>query len=914
MRYPKPIIPDGEVPEDRATLLRRYKAFLKVEEGRIQLRHRQTQEGLRICQERTDLIDHVLQCLWRDLPKVMKPAPKAEPRFSMIATGGYARGIMNRFSDIDLSLVIPGNKLNLTEDEAKFSPEFNLFLEDLGFKVSRATDCVGGRIAQANKDNLTKTALVVMRFIGGNRQAFEELQPRYLKECIEGQEVKFLQAQMEALRERHNNQENTPFVQQPNVKEGCGGLRDYQSLSWVCFAKLGITDLSELVEKKMLDRRGWNELRRAHDFLLRVRNEMHYHEKRAQDVLGMKLQGPIATHLGYKGAHMTERIQAFMHDYYLHARNMLLQSSKLMDKFNLLYLAPGESSSLMSKLVTKIKPGSKSKIERFDGFYVEHGRIFAEHERVFREDPQRLMRLFLYTQQRNVRLSPDLFDMVRDTSLVNAEFRYSKAGREVFLAILEKKGDVARVLRQMHRCDFLGRYMPEFGALTLRIQNELFHHYAADEHTLRCIDHLDDLAGTQQKGMEFYQQLFREMLDPAILYLALLMHDTGRAANKKTHADESTILADKVCRRLQIKGERRNQLLFLVDNHLLMFYTAIKQNPDDPQVIEQFAKVVKTRENLDALLVMTMADSKGVGEGGWTGFKDAALRGLFYNTVRYLAAPADFMARATVPLDDLKGKVMAELNKSYAREVDAHFEHMPRAYFNFRKPSTIANHLRQFREFYEQVAESKDDMALMPVLRWEDKPAEGCSKLVVCGWDRHLLLARVAGALAAETLSIVSADFYQRADHLVLDVFRVSTTNFQPVTGENTRKRVQKAVHEALRTENFDFSARIPARSKLLLASDLQVDVPQWVYINNRISTDSSVIELQAADRIGLLYDVFMAIGKLGYSVTHARIGTERGVAVDAIYIQDVAGKKIEDKEKIMELKAVLETEVLQRG
>jgi [protein-PII] uridylyltransferase len=404
------------------------------------------------------------------------------------------------------------------------------------------------------------------------------------------------------------------------------------------------------------------------------------------------------------------------------------------------------------------------------------------------------------------------------------------------------------------------------------------------------------------------------MLDPAILYLALLMHDTGRAANKKTHADESTILADKVCRRLQIKGERRNQLLFLVDNHLLMFYTAIKQNPDDPQVIEQFAKVVKTRENLDALLVMTMADSKGVGEGGWTGFKDAALRGLFYNTVRYLAAPADFMARATVPLDDLKGKVMAELNKSYAREVDAHFEHMPRAYFNFRKPSTIANHLRQFREFYEQVAESKDDMALMPVLRWEDKPAEGCSKLMVCGWDRHLLLARVAGALAAETLSIVSADFYQRADHLVLDVFRVSTTNFQPVTGENTRKRVQKAVHEALRTENFDFSARIPARSKLLLASDLQVDVPQWVYINNRISTDSSVIELQAADRIGLLYDVFMAIGKLGYSVTHARIGTERGVAVDAIYIQDVAGKKIEDKEKIMELKAVLETEVLQRG
>jgi [protein-PII] uridylyltransferase len=264
-------------------------------------------------------------------------------------------------------------------------------------------------------------------------------------------------------------------------------------------------------------------------------------------------------------------------------------------------------------------------------------------------------------------------------------------------------------------------------------------------------------------------------------------------------------------------------------------------------------------------------------------------------------------------LEEESKKVMAELNKSYAREVDAHFEHMPRAYFNFRKPSTIANHLRQFREFYEQVAESSDDMALMPVLRWEDKPSEGCSKLMVCGWDRHLLLARVAGALAAESLSIVSADFYQRADHLVLDVFRVATTTFQPVTGENTRKRVQKAVHEALRTADFDFSSRIPARSKLVLANDLQVEVDQWVYINNRISTDNTVIELQAADRVGLLYDVFMVIGKFGYSVTHARISTERGVAVDAIYLQTMGGEKIDKPEDFMKLKEAIETEVLNK-
>ena len=919
MRYHKPIWIDDEPPTDSAALMRRYKTFLKFEEARILIRHKQSGDGLRICQERTDLIDWVVQNLWKDLPLVMDPPLKKLPVLSLVATGGYARGVMNRHSDIDLSFILPGNRFDLKPEDAAFVGAFHLFLGDLSFVVGHATDCVGGRLAKANEDPLTKTSLITTRFIGGDPLAYEQLQARFVKECIAGQEDQFLKVRMDEMIKRHNNHEGTPFVQQPNVKEGCGGLRDYQNLVWVSFARLRITDLSELVAKGLLDKRGWNELRRAYDFLLRVRNEMHYHERREQDVLTMKLQGAVATRLGYKGTRMTERITAFMHDYYLHARNLMRQSTKVLDAFNLLVLNQGESPTLMKKLMSSIKIGGKKKeqkAEHFDGFYAQHGRIFAENDRIFKDDPHRLMRLFMHTQQRNLRLAPELFDMVCNTSLVNKEFQYSKAVRETFLSLLEKKGDVARVLRQMHRCDFLGKYIPEFGALTLRIQHELFHHYAADEHTLRCIDALDELAGKEQKGLEFYQQLFRQMLNPAVLYLALLMHDTGRAAEKKTHADESTILADKVCRRLQIKGEPRNQLLLLVDNHLMMFMTATKQDPDDPEVVQNFARIVKNRENLDMLLVMTMADSKGVGGNAWTGHKELLLRDLYRNTVRYFDAPADFMARATVPLDSLKAEVMTDLRKGgkdghYEREVAAHFEKMPRAYFNFRKPSTIANHLRQFRSFYEQVEKSEDDLALMPVLRWEDKPLEGCSKLVVVGWDRHLLLARVAGALAAESLSIVSADFYQRADHLVLDVFRVSTTNFEPVTGENTRKRVQKAVHEALRTEHFDFSPRIASRRKQAGMAELEADIPQWIYVNNNLSPNHTVVELQAIDRIGLLYDVFMVIGKHGFSVTHARIGTERGVAVDAIYLQDVSARKITDETQWMRLKLALEKAVI---
>ena len=916
MRYAKPIFAAGSQPATRAEMLRGYKAFLKVEEARIFRRHRAMREGLRICQERTEMIDHLLRNIWKDLPGVMEPVQETAPEITLMATGGYARGIMNRHSDIDINFLVAGNTLKLPKAAQPFIGAFTLFLTDIGFKVGHITDCVGGRIEQANEDNQTKTALVVTRYIIGAMEPYAQFQSRFVKECIAGQEVKFLNTQVEQLIKRHANHENTPFVQQPDVKEGCGGLRDYQVLVWVTFAKLRVTELSELQALKLLDKRSWNELSRAHDFILLVRNEMHYHEKRSQDRLWLKLQGAIATKLGYKGTRMVERIEAFMHDYYMHARNVLRQSSKLMDRFNLEILKQGEAKTLAATLISKLrrttKAGAKEKPEHFDGFHALHDRVFADNDNIFNEDPARLMRLFKHTQQRHLRLSPDLFDLVCNTGLVGKVFRYNKQIRETFLGMLEHKGDVARVLRQMHRCDFLGRYLPEFGALTCRVQHEFFHSYTADEHTLRCIDHLDELAGSSERGLEFYQHLFRDMLDPVVLYIALIMHDTGRAANKATHSEESTILADQVCRRLQIKGQRRTQLLFLVDNHLLMYMTATKKNPDDPEVIREFASIVKTHENLDALTVMTMADIKGVGENAFTGFKDASLRGLYTNTMRFLDAPADFMKRATVPLDDLKAEVMEELSKGYAAEVDTHFANMPRAYFNFRKPSTIAKHLRQFRAFYEQVADNDGEASLMPLLRWEDKPQEGCSKLVVCGWDRHLLLARVAGALAAESLSIISADFYQRSDHLVLDVFRVCTTNFEPVTSESARRRVQKSVFEALQKDEVDFSSRIATRRMPVGGlAEIESEIPQWVYVNNNISPDHTVVELQAIDRIGLLHDVFKVIGLLGYSVTHARIGTEKGVAVDAIYVQDMSGAKITNRETCVTLKKELECRVL---
>jgi [protein-PII] uridylyltransferase len=551
---------------------------------------------------------------------------------------------------------------------------------------------------------------------------------------------------------------------------------------------------------------------------------------------------------------------------------------------------------------------AQKRVEKFDRFISKNERLYAEDDDLFKEEPARLMRTFLHTQQRHLRLSPELFLLIQASfRLVNVSYRYNTSVRETFMGLLSQKGDVARVMRQMHRVGFLGRYMPEFGALTCLVQHEFFHRYTADEHTLRTLDKLDELSGPPSPAVALYQKLYHDLHQPAILYLALLLHDAGRAANAKAHDAESTVMADAVCRRLQIKGERRKMLLFLVDNHLLMYRTATTTNLEDPKVIGEFASVIKSKEYLDTLLVMTYADSKGTSDASWSGYKEASIRQLYYNTLEYLDTPADFMRRAAVPLDDVRIAVTKALGSGYELEISAHFQHMPRSYFNFREPAQIAAHIRQFRQFFIQLNQADADSGLLPVMTWEDHVEQGYSEITVTCWDRHLLLARISGALSAQGINILSADLYQRGDHLVLDMFRVCNTNFAAVTNKSARLRVEQAVKDAFLKQTFDFTPDIASTRKAIPGYDeVMTEIPQRVFLNNDLSLDQTIAELQVVDRLGLLYDLFMAIGKLNLNVTHARINTEKGVAIDSIYIQTQNDQKIRDKEALAALQDAL--------
>lgn len=873
---------------------RALRRFRKVGEARLRMLHRAGHGGVEVCEKRASLMDAVLRHLWDEMLSHEEFAELKNVRIGLVATGGYGRGQMNPCSDVDVLFLLPGNGGEVPAIVVKFVPLFITLLWDGGFNVGDcSTRYVGETLKQANADNQVKTSLIDARLIAGNKEPFEELKKRFEKECMNGQESAFLRLRQEDLKVRHDKYENTPFVQEPNVKNGCGGLRDYQNLLWMAYAKLRTTSLREVQKQGLLTPTALRELERAYDFLLRVRNELHYIERRESDVLTLRLQGVVATHLNYRHQSILDRIEAFMRDYYTHTRNILQRSSELMDRFHLENVEEQQKRAVRGFLARR----RAARAEKFDGFISRNERLFPEHDRIFKEDPPRLMRLFLHTQQRHLRLSPELFQLVqKNFVLVNQTFRYSKAVRESFFAILSQKGDVARVLRQMHRVGFLGRYMPEFGALTCLVQHEFFHRYTADEHTLRTIEQLDEIASPPSTGDDLYYQLFRQMQEPAVLYLALLLHDTGRASNTPNHSDASALLASRVCRRLQINGERRRLLMFLVDHHLTLYRTATTKNIDDPAVVAEFGGIVRNKQFLDTLMVMSCADSKGTSEKTWTAWKEGLQRHLYLNTVHFLNDPSDFTRRVTMPTIALQSEVRRALDESFDAEVTAHFSFMPQGYFNFRDASTVARHLRLFRDFFRKVSEDSVKEGLLPTFEWIEHPDEGSSELTVVCWDRHLLLARVAGALAAQNINILSANLYRREDDLVLDIFRICTAQFAPVSNDRVKARVEKLVGEAFQTPDFDFSAPIKEhRSQFKGMEDVAAEVPQRALVNNSLSATHTVVEVQALDRIGLLYDIFMAIGKLGLSVTHARINTEKGIALDTIYLQDRLDAKITD-------------------
>lgn len=880
--------------------LEAYQRFRRLEEHRLRLRISSGAGGREVVRQRSDLVDILFRRLFTQV--CTEHFGRAKPEgFTVVAFGGYGRREMNPFSDVDIMFLHGGSRPDAQETEAV--QEIIRLLWDIGFKVGHSVRSIPQAITQANGDLQTKTSMLESRWLCGDRELFQNFREQFERKCVKGREDAYIAWRLVNQKELHEQHGRIISMQEPNVKHGAGGLRDYQNLLWTGYFHAGVLSTAKLVEKKVLTENERRLLEKAYDFLLRVRTEMHFINKRPIDSLTLYLQGQVANRLGYPQKHMLGRVEAFMRDYYMHTRNIQRVTETAVHR-----MVPEIGPQPRAQGLLGVFGSRPLRPEHFDGFYVKNGLLHAESTSIFSQDPPRLMRMFQHAQVRQLDLAPDLRDLVRKRlSLVNRTFQYARSVREVFLAILSRKGRVGRILRLMHETDFLGRYIPEFGKLTCLVQHEFFHRYTADEHTLLCIDKLDELIDTDDPKLQGYRELFQECDDPATLYLALLMHDTGKAEHRRHHEEASATKAARVARRLQLPPEQRRELVNLVDNHCLLSKTAQSRNLEDEATIAHFAGLVQTLQDLDLLMLVTLADGQGTSDTNWSDWKEGLVWQLYRSTHAYLEGGHEAFEKRRVGFEELKQQVLRKLAADYADEGAAHFSHMPERYFRTFSSSEIAGHIRLFRKFFSnQVLE--DANGLSPVVKWMHHPCRGHSEVLLCGWDHPGLIARICGAFLAAKVNILSADIHSRGDNLVLDIFRVCDAKHRPVANERDHRTFERLLDESLKEPEFDFSPHIAkALARGVYRMSHEADIPTRITVDNRSHPSFTIVDIETPDRIGLLHELFAELHRLDLNVELARITTEKEVAMDTFYLSRAAdGAKLSDEREIRRLQRAL--------
>jgi [protein-PII] uridylyltransferase len=878
-----------------AEKLARYKIFLKVETHRLKMEHRAGAGGREICRARAAVLDELLWHLWKSvIQDLSAQAQKEFPALALVAIGGYGRAELNPHSDIDFMFLHDGQIVvgRPLPHLSKLIDGVLYPLWDIGLKVGHAVRSIADCVSVANADMQSKTALIEARLIAGDEKLFNKFQKQVVAKCVAGFEEKYIAARVADQVTRHAKYGNSACMQEPNIKNGCGGLRDFQNLIWMAFFKYRTRTPEDLQAREFVSETERKQLEAAYDFLLRTRTELHYEVPRPLDVLGKNLQPAVAHALGYTDRSPSKRIEKFMRDLYVHMRNIFLITRTLEQRMALVVPAPSRLS-LRAWL-----PKKKREPEIVDGFKFIDGQIHAASNRIFRDSPRRLMRVFLQAQQRRMTLHPDLAQLIRNQlSLVDRDFLNDEHVRETFLTILDRRGEVAPILRAMHEVNLLGKYIPEFGKLTCLVQHEFYHQYAADEHTLVCLEQLDKIWEAQDLPYKNYAPLFLGLNRPGLLYLALLLHDVGKAEvhKKGGHAEVSADMAMRAAKRLQLDGSASHTLRLIIENHLLMATLSQRRDLDDPVVIKNFSRQIQTPEALNLLTLLTFADSQGTSDKLWNGFKDSLLWQLHSRALVLLTGGTEFRRASATQIELFKQEVR-ELAPALIsdEELDAHFSALPPPYFEIHSAKEIVDDLELAHRFMYRLI-LQGSRALSPVTAWLDEPDRGYNVVKICTWDRAGLFGKIAGALSAAGLNILSAQIFTRTDGIALDTFFVNDARTGNLAAREQHDQFAELLETVLLGEEMDLRALIARQitNRTTYSAYAGERLATKIHFDNDASERRTLIEIETEDQMGLLYAISQTFAELDVDIAGARIVTERGAAIDNFYVRELDGGKI---------------------
>jgi len=812
------------------------------------------------------LMDQLLRVLWDFTLARLYPNsnPSAAERMALVAVGGYGRGEMAPFSDVDIAFITPWKQTCWSEQVIE-SILYSLW--DMGLKVGHSSRSLDEMVREAKADVTIRTALLEGRYVWGDTALYDEASARFRNDVQKDSARAFIAQKLDERNERHRKMGDSRYVVEPNIKEGKGGLRDLHTLFWIGKYTYGVVEPAELVGAGLLTKLEYRQFRRAENFLWAVRCHLHNIAGRCEDRLTFDFQREIAERMRYADRPGKSKVERFMHFYFLQAKMVGDLTGVFLAHLDEKFAARGSRFGL---------PRIRRSPAKLKGFVLDRGRLALPRDSFFAEDPVRLLEVFQLADLHALEVHPlTMRAAARDAKLID-DRRNDPRANALFMDVLTSPRDPETVLRWMNEAGVFGRFVPDFGRVVAQMQFDMYHHYTVDEHSIRAIGLLSQIEkGDLKEDHPLASGVLDQIASRRALYVSVLLHDIAKGRGGD-HSVLGAEVAQRLCPRLGLTPAETETVAWLVRWHLLMSATAFKRDLSDFKTILDFAEVVQSPQRLMMLLVLTIVDIRAVGPGVWNGWKRQLLTNLFDSAEEVLRLGHKQKGRG----ERIAAK-QAELSAAIGRDMSALIKRLPDPYWVAEPEDVIERNVR----FIER---SGDAQLSVEATVYPDR---GATLVTVYAADHAGLFYRIAGAIHAAGGNIIDARIHTTRDGMAIDNFLVQDPLGRPFDDPGQLGRIETGIAEAL-ANRAKLTERLAAKPLPRPRADAFAIEPA-VLIDNKASNRFTVIEVNARDRPALLHHLAYALFQSKVTIHSAHVATYGERAVDTFYVTDLTGDKI---------------------
>ncbi len=837
----------------------------------------------RLVEDRAWFVDQVLRAAWERF------GWSEDADIALLAVGGYGRGELHPYSDIDLLILLDDADHEVFREPIE---GFLTLLWDIGLEVGQSVRSVAECVEEARADLTVVTNLMESRTIAGP----EHLRQRMLAVTSPEQmwpSKHFFLAKRQEQKARHAKYNDTEYNLEPNVKGSPGGLRDIQTILWVARRQFGSLNLHGLVQQGFLVESECSMLASSQEFLWKVRYALHMLAGRAEDRLLFDHQRKIAALLGFEDGDGKLGIERFMQKYYRVVMGVSELSDLINQHFEEVILRAGETGQAQPL---------NSRFQLRDGY------IEVTHPNVFKRTPFAMLEIFvLMAQHPEIKgVRADTIRLLRDSRhLIDDDFRKDIRNTSLFIELFKSAQGIHRNLRRMNRYGILGLYLPEFGQIIGQMQHDLFHIYTVDAHTLNLIKHLRKLKWPElAEKFPLASKLIDKLPKPELIYIAGLYHDIGKGRGGD-HSELGAVDAEAFCARHQLPVWDSRLVAWLVQHHLVMSTTAQRKDLSDPQVIYDFARLVGDQTRLDYLYVLTVADINATNPSLWNSWRASLLRQLYTETKRALRRGLENPLDREEQIRQTQSAAIDILVRNGIDQDEAEqlWSQLGDDYFLRHTASDVAWHT----EAILQHPAGNDPLVL--IKETAQREFEGATQIFIYAPDQHDFFAVTVAAMSQLNLNIHDARIITSTSQFTLDTYIVLDADGGRI-GENPARirEIREGLIDALKNPD-EYPAIIQRRVPRQLK---HFAFPPQVTISNDAQRPVTILELIAPDRPGLLARIGRIFLEFDLSLQNAKIATLGERVEDVFFVTDANNQPLSDPELCQRLQEAIVSQLSQ--